>query len=446
MFDFEDFAKAVHIAVYCLNDVLIEGIYKHPLQEQRDCAKDWKQIGLGIMGLADMLIKMRLTYGSKKAVELCDRIGRTLASFAISASQDYAISHCAYEKFNDKVFETEFYKEHSVSLRNRPLANSQLLTIAPTGTISTMIGVSGGIEPIFANSYTRKTISLHGHDKFYKVYTPIVEEYMKVHDITEEKDLPSFFVTSSDIPIEERIEMQSIWQKHIDASISSTINMPKEATVEDVEKLYMLAWEKGLKGITMYRNGCAREGILITDNSSTTTDEAKIDSLPWGTVLESDDDLLGIKRKIINGCGKFHLQLFFDETDGSPRETFISMGRGGGCERNLTFISQLISLCLRAGVPISEVIEAGKKGKPCKSFCDKKDTSKGTSCPTALAYALEDLMEKFNKNFFVEETENKIIETPTITNNSSTCPECGSDLEHEGGCVVCKNCGWSKCN
>ena len=176
MFDFEDFAKAVHIAVYGLNDVLIEGIYKHPLQEQQDCTKDWKQIGLGIMGLADMLIKMRLTYGSKKAVELCDRIGRTLASFAISASQDYAISHCAYEKFNDKVFETEFYKEHSVSLRNRPLANSQLLTIAPTGTISTMIGVSGGIEPIFANSYTRKTISLHGHDKFYKVYTPIVEE------------------------------------------------------------------------------------------------------------------------------------------------------------------------------------------------------------------------------------------------------------------------------
>ena len=168
------------------------------------------------------------------------------------ASSGLAASYGVYPKYTSAVVDTEFYKKHSFSELDKwvnihGLRNSQLLTIAPTGTISTMLGVSGGIEPIFANSYTRHTKSLHGKDVYYKVYTPIVDKFMKENDITDEVDLPDFFVTSSDITVDERVNMQSVWQSHIDASISSTVNLPKEATVKDVEQIYMQAWKKGLK-------------------------------------------------------------------------------------------------------------------------------------------------------------------------------------------------------
>ena len=238
-FDFNDFANTVYIAVVALNKVLDEGINKHPLQEQRDSVRDWRQIGLGIMGLADMLIKCGIRYGSQESLDLCDAIGALMADTAINASMDLADECGPYPKYDERVLESAFAANHSLHVTSKfsGMRNSQLLTIAPTGSISTMIGVSGGIEPIFANSYTRMTKSLHGHDEAYKVYTPIVQKYMDGHGFTEEEQLPDYFVTSATIPIEERIEMQSVWQDHIDASISSTVNLPEETTVEEVENL-----------------------------------------------------------------------------------------------------------------------------------------------------------------------------------------------------------------
>ena len=226
--------------------MLDEGLERHPLAEQRKTVRDWRQIGLGIMGLADMLIKLGIEYGSPNSITLCDAIGYSMARNAIVASADIAGYAGCYDKYNEQYVTTSpFFAEHIKPddeeawsfVEANGLRNSQLLTIAPTGSISTMIGVSGGIEPIFANYYERTTKSLHGHDEVYKVYTPIVKEYMDAHGIKDELGLPSYFVTSATIPIKRRIDMQSVWQKHIDASISSTVNLPNEATVDDVKEL-----------------------------------------------------------------------------------------------------------------------------------------------------------------------------------------------------------------
>lgn len=160
------------------------------------------------------------------------------------------------------------------------MRNSQLLTIPPTGSVSTLMGCSNGVEPIFQISYTRKSESLHNEDTYYKVFTPIAKKYMELHGIVNEEDLPEFFVTTSNLNYKDRINVQSAWQQYIDASISSTVNVPNSFTVDEVEDLYMYAWEKGLKGITIYRDGCARSGILITDKKgNSTTKQQKIAEL-----------------------------------------------------------------------------------------------------------------------------------------------------------------------
>ena len=199
-----------------LNEVLDEGLPLHPLQEQRDSVRDWRQIGLGIFGLADMLIKMELRYGSKEAIGICELIGLKMAYAAIDESSNLVGEFGIYPKYNrNAVMQSAYWRRHtSTDNRDRVLtygmANSQLLTIAPTGSLSTMLGVSGGIEPIYANFYERKTESLHGHDEYYKVYTPIVKNYMDKFNLKDDSELPDYFVTAQTLDYHERINMQSI--------------------------------------------------------------------------------------------------------------------------------------------------------------------------------------------------------------------------------------------
>ena len=477
-FNMDAFRKAVIIAVYGLNDVLDEGLPLHPLEVQRNSVRDWRQIGLGIMGLADMLIKLGVTYGSEESLAICDNIGWNLANEALCTSITIAKNKGEYPMFSDKVWESDFYKRH-IGI-SAPLRNSQLLTIAPTGTLSTMLGISGGVEPIFANYYTRRTESLHGEEKEYKIFTPIAWEYLQSHGYGEdETKLPSYFITSAEIPYRNRIDMQATWQKHIDASISSTVNLPNSATIDDVKDLYMYAWKQGLKGITVFRDGCKRLGILTTDNKeSNESNDAlnELDTLRRGDIINVDDDLVGYKRKIVNGCGDFSEQIFFDDFTGEPLENFIAMGDGGGCARNLEAISRLISLALRSGIPVSEVIKQLKKVHSCPAYRARKiqkgDTSVGTSCPSAIGYAIEELCNKINDRLFdgtdIEDSltfddndHNMMIESwyedskseiEDLLSNQAICPECGAKLQHEGGCVVCRGdenhagCGWSKCD
>lgn len=467
-FDFDDFSYVVQEAVKYQNEILTEGLKRHPLKEQQESVANYKQIGIGIMGLADMLIKLHIQYGSEEALELCDKIGTYLNYYGIKASSDLGDTLGQYKDFNlNEITTTEYFKEQVKSFNKynlnvfifTHLRNSQLFTIAPTGTISTMIGVSGGIEPIFANYYERTTKSLHGKDVKYKVYTPIVKQYMEEHNIEDDNELPQYFVTSSDIPVYSRINMQAVWQKHIDASISSTVNLPNEATVEDVENLYMYAWKNGLKGITVYRAGCAREGILVAKDTKADKEEDNKrvlpNELPRGFIYQTrDNDMIGIKRTLTTGCGKLHMSTYWDDATGELLEVFLDRGRDGGCNSFMIGLSRMISLAARGGVDFLAIVDQLTSTYTCPSYNARKiikgDVSPGNCCPTAIGKALIDVHKQVCNMIGIDDeeitvnTNNKIISTKEKI-VSEKCPECGADIVHENGCNSCKSCGYSKC-
>lgn len=278
-FEFEKFGELVRDGVVYLNEVLDDNMDLHPLVQQREMSRDLRQIGLGIMGLADMFIKMGVKYGSTESLSLIHQMGRTMVNEALRASALLAEKEGPFPRFNlEAILKSKFIQENADSdvvdlIKEHGLRNSQLLTIPPTGSISTLIGCSNGVEPIFQVSYTRKSESLHLEDTYYKVFTPIIKDYMDENGISHEEDLPDFIITTSNLGYKERIEVQATWQQYIDASISSTVNVPYEFSVEDVEALYLYAWEKGIKGITIYRDGCARSGILITNKNKSNIDK-----------------------------------------------------------------------------------------------------------------------------------------------------------------------------
>lgn len=463
-FDFDDFSETVANSVIYLNEVLEEGLSLHPLEEQRQSVADWRQIGLGIMGLADMLIKMELPYDSEQARQLCEEIGLVMADQALYTSAFLAGHAGSYNNYKSCVQKSEFLKNNTCestreAIEAYGLRNSQLLTIAPTGTISTMLGISGGIEPIFANSYTRKTESLHGHDEYYKVYTPIVKEYMDEHGIKDEAELPNWFCTSSTISPLNRVLMQGVWQKHIDASISSTVNLPEEATIEDVEEIYLNAWKEGLKGITVFRNGCKRLGILTTNNSQEKEEEK---GLSRGEIISCSDNLIGMKRRLTTGCGSLHCTAWFDPHTGDLMEIYLNKGSTGGCANFMVGLSRMISLACRGGVKIEDIADQLQSTGACPSYASrtatKHDTSKGACCPMAVGNALMEMWKEMkeriekgnsiialaNSNSQIPSSESRPSFNPEA-DNGAKCPECGSELIQEGGCVICKSCGWSRC-
>ena len=501
-FDFDDFADTVSHAVIALNEVLDEGLELHPLFEQRKSVADWRQIGLGIFGLADMLIKMGIEYGSADSIYLCDRIGFVMADTAIGTSAYLARDEQPYNKFKPEALNKNLYFIENTSeatkkaVKRFGLRNSQLLTIAPTGSISTMLGVSGGIEPIFDTCYTRKTESLHGHDQYYQVYTPIVKEYLmnvgRMDKNGMEKDTsepwPSVLKTAKTIDPKKRIKMQSIWQRHIDASISSTVNLPESATIEDVESLYIYAWKNDLKGLTVFRENCARTGILTSEKPK---DDIKIEEkyiLPNEIInpkpLAIDkvlDYIKPITRSELGGrldgstyvkqtaCGKLYITINRDADDNLV-EVFIDPGKSGGCVANAESLGRMASTMLRSGLSIESIIDS-TKGVKCAACTKAKGGNKpidGLSCGDILARTIQEEYDRFNgqikeeikeivgstKHLILSQEEKDILrqqfeamwkpENWVVPNN--TCPDCGMEMANEGGCVTCKNCGYSKCD
>ena len=406
-FDFDGLKACVKAAVKALNEVLDEGLPLHPLEEQRESVRQWRQIGLGIMGLADALIKLGLTYGEEEAVAMCDRIGFAMADTAIAASALLAKEEGAYPMCNiGQVMETPYFQANTTEktrelVKKYGLRNSQLLTIAPTGTLSTMLGISGGIEPIYANYYMRKTESLHGTDVYYKVYTKIVENYMKQHNIEEDKDLPEYFVTAMTLDYRQRINMQAAWQEHIDASISSTVNVPNSFTKEETENLYLYAYEKGLKGITIFRDGCRRVGILNTQMKEEKKEVTPGEGLKRGEILLVSDDVIGKKRKLITGCGSLHCIALFDPHTGALLETYLSKGSTGGCNNFMVGLSRMISISARGGISIETIVDQLNSSGSCPSYTARKvtrgDTSKGSCCPMAVGNALMDMYRELQE-------------------------------------------------
>lgn len=451
-FNYDEYKRTIRIAVRALNKVLADGMPLHPLKIQRESVANWRQIGLGVMGIADMLIKMGIKYDSEAGLVLCKSISNMLASEALDESANLAQSmEGAYPKFNlDAVLASDYVKKHAYpetieKIKKYGLYNSQLLTIAPTGTLSTMLQISGGIEPIFAMSYTRTTKSLHDGDKVYKIYTKIAQDWLNANPGLE---LPDYFVESGTINSDFRIKMQATWQEAIDASISSTVNLPETATVDDVYNIYMGAWKSGLKGITIFRANCKRIAIL----STSTKPEEQVTELQRGEIIKAGDECIGLKRTLMTGCGTLHCTAYFDPKTGDLRETYLSKGSQGGCNNFMIGLSRMISLAARGGINLTSVVDQLKSSGTCPSYAvrraTKHDTSIGSSCPVAVGNALIDMHNEILQR--IKCCSDEIVKTESVTiddDKYSECPEChNKSLVHDGGCTQCLTCGYSKCN
>lgn len=445
--DYDALEKATYIAVAGLNDVLNQGIPLHPLAEQQSSVHKWRQIGLGTMGMADMLIKLGITYGSQESIEKLHSVYGAIATYAVEESLELAKNYGCYEGCDkEKLANSSFIKNLELSdstikkIKKYGLYNSQLLTCAPTGSIGTMLEISTGVEPNFALKYTRKTQSLEGKDVYYEVNAKIVEDYLKYAEYTGtlSKELPEYFVTSATINPIDRVKVQSVLQQYTDASISSTVNLPKEATVEDVYNIYMEAWKQGLKGITIYRSGCKREGILTTDLSK--PEEISTTKAPKRPKdLEADFYTIKSKGKqyiiLVGLLNNKPYEIFAFEPNirisAEPHKGIITKKS----KMHYSFKSQYLqiddlqlannnveeraatlyaSMLLRHGVNIKYIIKTAKKVN------DNISSFSSAMCRVLGKY-----------------TENSI--------SGEKCPNCGADIINEGGCKHCSQCEWSKC-
>lgn len=455
--DWDDLETTVVGATMALNQVLIEGLTLHPLSIQQETVRDWRQIGLGTMGLGEMLIKLGIKYGSPESINFIEEVYRTIAVTAVQESLSIAEELGCYPKCDkEKLVQSSFIKALKLpvsiidDIRKYGLFNSQLLTCAPTGSIGTMFETSTGVEPYFALSYTRKTQSLNGEDTYYQVDSKIVEDYKKA---TGDIKLPDYFITSANVDPIDRVKVQAALQKYTDASISSTVNLPNEATVEDVYNIYMEAWKHKLKGITIYRSGCKREGILVVKKEEPIQLEAVHDELPRGFIVRANDNCIGLKRTLTTGCGTLHCTAYFDPVTGELRETYLSKGSKGGCANFMVGLSRMISLAARGGLGIDAIIDQLNSCGVCPSYAvrtaTKHDTSKGACCPTAVGNALREMYKE------VQERIRRCVPEQSISSEIrevnldeyEECPECHQKgLTHIGGCDECILCGYTHCS
>lgn len=434
----------------------------HALPEQKEMAMKYRNVGLGIMGLYDMLVKLGIKYGTENSIKIVDEIMELMFKAAFSASVTLAkekgsFPACVPSNISKAKIVREHFTEselYYLGLYEHGIRNCSLLSIAPSGSIGTMLNISTGCEPAFALSYTRKTESLNGNkDKYYEVYIGVAKEYM---DKYPGNPLPDYFITSADLDWHDRVNMQSALQHHVDTAISSTINLKNEITKEEIEDLYLYAWEKGLKGVTIFRDGCKRAGILTT--SAPKEEQKKVSNgnqLSRGMIIKADDNCIGKKRTLTTGCGTLHCEAFFDQDTGELLETYLSKGSSGGCNNFMIGLSRMISLSARGGVDIYSIVDQLKSSGTCPSYAVRKatknDTSLGSSCPVAIGNALIDMYKELQEelgNVQVEETkeEKTPIKDKQKKAGSPKCPECGSELGMVEGCMTCPNCGWSKCS
>lgn len=447
-FSLPEFKQAVRIAIRALNDVLDEGLELHPLKKQRKSVNDWRQIGLGIMGFADMLLMMSCQYDSARALDIIDMIGKALVDTglqesAILAEETQSFPECDLRLILASTFITvlrncNVIEDNTINLIKRyGLRNSQLFTIAPTGSISTMLGVSGGVEPIFATHYTRKTQSLHGEDVYYNVYTPIIQKMIDMELIDEKK--VGNIATAQNIDPFDRVTIQAKWQKYIDASISSTVNVTNDTSVETIKELYQSAWEEGCKGLTVYRAGCKKEGVLVVDTP-------KEDPIHIPITDTSIDNCVAYGTQLTTGCGSLWMTVYFHKKTGQLCHIFLDKGSQGGCNSFMIGLSRLISLAGKKGATVEEIVDQLQSVSACPSYTvrtyTKKDTSPGKCCPSAIGKALLELNQRYIEDHADIEHEDITKEDATV----STCPECGSKLNFTGGCNSCPECGYTKCD
>ncbi|MEN8907815.1 MAG: vitamin B12-dependent ribonucleotide reductase [Clostridiales bacterium] len=449
--DFEKLKRIIRTAVHFLDNVI--DVNKYPLPQIDEMTKSTRKIGLGVMGWADLLCKLNISYNSQKAIDLAEKI----MSFIQEESRKVSIE-LAEKKGVFSQFDKSIYKDLDIRVRN-----ATRTTIAPTGTLSIIAGVSSGIEPIFALSYIRNVMD---NDELLEV-NPIFESIAKKEGFyTEElmrkiakkgsiknideipKEIQKVFLTAHDIEPEYHIKMQAVFQKYTDNAVSKTVNLPNSANKEKVEEIFMLAYKTNCKGVTIYRDGSRDMQVLNIGkvkgkDLNKTKNESEIVNGSNKIVPRPRPGITtGVTEKVKIGCGNLYVTVNYD--DDGICEVFTNTGRAGGCPSQSEATSRLVSIALRSGIEAKSLVEQ-LKGIRCPSTI-KQNGLKVLSCPDAIGRLIEKvaiLKDNNTKQHEIIKNNDNSINTNEL--NIVKCPECGKEVEHEGGCVVCRECGFSKC-
>jgi len=455
-FMIDQFKETVAIGTRFLDNVVDYNMDRHALEDQKKNAMNDRRVGLGILGLGDMLVRLGIKYDSEDAIQTIEQIMQIFRDTAYDTSAELAVEKGQYPNFKWSGYsKSKFVKNLPKSLQGKikknGIRNCTLTTVAPTGSGAIVARVTSGVEPIFATSYKRRVKENDGYGKSFKEYTvyhPIIEALFNT-----DENLPDHVVTAHHIDPYFRVRMQGAIQKYIDSSISSTVNLAEEITVETIADIYMTAYESGLKGITVYREG-SREGILVTEKKE---EQASAQKEENKTIVEKSPrtrptQTSGVTRRIRTGEGTLYITI--NEDENGLCEVFTTIGKAGGnAAAQSEAISRLISLSLRSGLDPHAIVRQLKGiSGPNPTWEDGRLI---LSTPDAIGKALDDyLTERHNQpsNNNIEQN----IEKPRITlaapdkeedQSMMICTECHShSVINEGGCLTCRECGWSKCD
>ena len=422
-----------------------------------------RRIGLGVMGFSDLLIQLGIQYDSEEGLQTAEDVMRRIQEQTHQASSDLTLVRDSFP-----AWEGSIYNRPGPEGGVRPMRNSAPTTIAPTGTISIIAGASSGIEPLFALSYVRNVMDntklVEGNPYFEAVarqegfYSEELMEDLARTGSLEHLDIPQWvkdvFRVSHDIEPDWHVKMQGAVQKYVDNSVSKTINFPSDATVDEIAGAYMLAYELGCKGITVYRDGSKSGQVLSTGETGKTEEEAE----DFLTPRQRPQSIRGVTERVRTGHGNMYVTINFDEAD-TPFELFGNLGKAGGCDSaQLEAISRLVSLALRSGIEPNTVIEQ-LRGITCCPAWDEGTLVR--SGPDAVALALERHTGEAHAQAAATELQLKF--TPQVVGNGDgngngnghgrgneilnarKCPECNTPVIFEEGCMKCVACGWNKC-
>ncbi|RMF06156.1 MAG: adenosylcobalamin-dependent ribonucleoside-diphosphate reductase [Candidatus Neomarinimicrobiota bacterium] len=465
VFMIDQFKETARIATRFLDNVVDYNLERHALPIQKENARNDRRVGCGILGLGDMLVKMGIRYDSESALQTVDQVMQIFRDTIYETSVQLAIEKGPFPNFDWKGYsKSKFVKNLPKTLREEiqkhGIRNATLTTVAPTGSGAIVARVTSGIEPIFATSYTRRVKQNEGYGKSfreYKVFHPIVAKLFG-----DDSNLPDYVVTAHKIDPYFRVKMQGVIQKYIDSSISSTVNLPEDTPKETVADIYMTAYKAGLKGITVYREG-SREGILVTDKKKQAAQEKRASSTPatssatqvTPTPRKRPSITRGITRRMRTGDGTLYITI--NEDDDGLCEVFTAIGKAGGnAAAQSEAISRLISLALRSRINPKEIVKQLKGiSGPNPSWEEGRLI---LSTPDAIGKALDDYLKEKQaaqdparpRSAKISFADEPVKPLPHVsTNNDAVCSEgdpltC-SNVVNEGGCLYCRQCGWSKC-
>lgn len=463
--DYDKLAATVEGTVHFLDNVI--DVNRYPIEQIDFVTRQTRKIGLGVMGFADLLMLLGVAYNSESGVAMGERIMKFINEHAAKASRELAQIRGAFPLFGESIFSGQ-----------PALRNATCTTIAPTGTLSIIAGVSGGMEPLFAFAFIRNVMDntemievhpvLKAELERRGIYSDellkkIIAEGSLQHIDEIPDDIKAVFVCAHDVSPEWHIKMQAAFQRHTDNAVSKTVNFPNAATRQDVKDAYILAYKLDCKGVTIYRDGSRDSQVLNIGKVNNAEGAAPQDCESCAQYAQMQEKAtkannnmleprmrpevtMGITEKVKIGCGNLYITVNYDEN--GICEVFTNTGRHGGCPSQSEATCRLASTALRSGIDVATIVDQ-LKGIRCPSTI-RQQGMKVTSCPDAIARTIEKVIATMGKGALPKIPTNTYAKPGEIHEDHSIvgvrfCPECGAKVVHEGGCVICQQCGYSKC-